>query len=177
MSNNRVRFSVPMSFSTAAALLLLLAAGSALSQLPEDAGFQSSLPKFEEGTSRFINGDPKLWKENASHRDDVTIMGGWGAYAKGWKAVDPWYDWAAARFADSGAKVKVEYISSGISGDLAYTVAIERSNVRLADKQEPAGMVLRVTHLFRKENGSWKLVHRHADPVMEKAAPDTVLQQ
>ena len=89
----------------------------------------------------------------------------------------PRYDWAATRFRESGAKVKVEYLSSDVSGDLAYTVAIERSEVRLSDQDKPATMALRVTHVMRKENGVWKLVHRHADPITVKTAPATVLQR
>jgi ketosteroid isomerase-like protein len=170
-----------VSCSVAGLLLSVLATASALAQGPTAAASAPSLeaffPQFEEGTSRFINGDPTLWKQNASHRDDVTIMGAWGAYEKGWNEVGPRYDWAGGRFKESGAKVKVEYISSGASGDLAYTVAIERSEVRLVDQDQPTPMALRVTHLFRKEDGEWKLVHRHADPLMGKTAPATVLQK
>ncbi len=151
------------------------------SQIPAaistDSSLQSFLPQFEEGINRFINGDPTLWKQNASRRDDVTIMGAWGAYEKGWSEVGPRYDWAAARFKESGAKVKIEYLSSEVSGDLAYTVTIERSDVSLGDKEKAAPMALRVTHLFRKEEGTWKLVHRHADPLVVKTAPTTVLQK
>ena len=38
-------------------------------------------------------------------------------------------------------------------------------------------MALRVTHVFRKEDGAWKLVHRQADPLIDKTAPATVLQK
>ena len=162
-------------------LLSILAVGSAPSQIPAavsgDSSLRSFLARFEEGISRFINGDPTLWKQNASRRDDVTIMGAWGGYEKGWSEAGPRYDWAAARFIESGAKAKVEYLSSEVSGDLAYTVAIERSEVRLSDQDKPATMALRVTHILRKENGSWKLVHRHADPITVKTAPSTVLQK
>jgi ketosteroid isomerase-like protein len=135
------------------------------------------LPQFETGISRFINGDPAPWKRNASQRDDVTLLGGWGAYKKGWNDVGERYDWAAARFKESGARVRIEYLSSGESGDLAYTVAIERSEVLVADQDKPAPMVLRVTHLFRKENGVWKLIHRHADPLIGTLAPAETLQK
>ncbi len=141
-----------------------------------DSSFQDFLPKFEEGTSGFINGDPTLWLENASQSDDATIMGGWGAYEKGWDEVGPRYDWAAARFQESEAKVEVEYLASYVSGDLAYTVAIERSEALIVGQDKAAPLELRVTHVFRKENGEWKLLHRHADPLMEKTAPATVLQ-
>lgn len=43
------------------------------------------------------------------------------------------------------------------------------------DKAAP--MALRVTHIFRKEEGTWKLVHRHADPLIGKTAPAAVLRQ
>jgi ketosteroid isomerase-like protein len=166
-----------VTYSIIGTLLCTLTIGGALSQTGGDSSLRSFLPRFEEGTNRFINGDNTLWKQNASRRDDVTIMGGWGAYEKGWAEVGPRYDWAAARFRESGAKVKVEYISSAVSGDLAYTVAIERSEALVTGQDKPAPMALRVTHVFRKEDGAWKLVHRHADPLTNKTAPSTVLQK
>ncbi len=149
----------------------------ALGAQAEDTSFRAFLPQFEEGITRFINGDPAVWKGNASQREDATIMGAWGAYEKGWGEVSARYDWAAARMGKTGAKVKIEYLSSGSSGDLAYTVAIERSEVRLTGADKPAPMALRVTHLFRKEDGKWKLLHRHADPIVAKTAPATVLEK
>lgn len=142
-----------------------------------DPSLQEFLARFEAGTNDFINGDPTLWKQNASRRDDAIIMGAWGAYERGWSEVGPRYDWAAARFTESDAKVQVEYLASAVSGDLAYTVAIERSEVRLADQHTSVPMALRVTHIFRKEDGVWKLVLRHADPLMGKTEPATVLQK
>jgi ketosteroid isomerase-like protein len=49
--------------------------------------------------------------------------------------------------------------------------------VRVADRAEPAPMALRVTHLFRREAGTWMLIHRHADPLMETTPPGAVLQK
>ena len=139
--------------------------------------FQTFLVELEAATTRFLNGDATRWKQIASHRDDVTIMGAWGAYEKGWREVGSRYDWAVERFVDSGARMQVEYLASGENGDLAYTIAIERSTVRVIGEEKPASMALRVTHLFRKENGAWKLIHRHADPIMDKTAPAATLQQ
>jgi ketosteroid isomerase-like protein len=141
----------------------------------KDTTLQAFLPTFEAGISRFINGDASLWKRNASHREDVTIMGAWGAYEKGWSEAAPRYDWAAARMRESGAHVQIEYIASEVSGGLAYTVAIERSHVLVTGAAVPAPMALRVTHLFRREAGEWKLVHRHADPLIAKTSLKAVL--
>jgi ketosteroid isomerase-like protein len=159
-------------------LLSILAIGNVRSQITAvDSSLRSFLPQFEAGINGFINGDPTVWKQNVSRRDEATLLGGWGTAEKGWNEVGARYDWAAARFRESRAKVKIEYLSSGVSGNLAYTVAIERSEALLVGQEKPASMVLRVTHVFRKEGGVWKLVHRHADPLMDTTAPNAVLQK
>ena len=143
----------------------------------EQATFKVFLARFEQGINEFINGDPTLWKQSVSQRDESMIMGAWGAYERGWRDVGPRYDWAAARFRKSGARVQTEYLVTAVSGDTAYTVAIERSVVRLVDQDEPAPMALRVAHIFRMESDGWKLVLRHADPLTDKTAPATVLEK
>jgi hypothetical protein len=135
------------------------------------------LPTFEQGTNGFMNGDAALWLANTSQSDQASIMGGWGAYEQGWDEVGPRYEWAVQRFLPSDAKLEVEYLAAKVSGDLAYTVAIERSTVKIVGQEQPAPMALRVTHIFQRENGQWKLLHRHADPMIEKTAPDTVLKK
>lgn len=137
--------------------------------------FQQFLETFADGISGFLNGDAARWKAIASHRDDVTIMGAWGAAETGWAEVSPRYDWAAARFQPSGARVHIQYLAIGEHGDFGYTVTIERSSVRVIGTEAPAPMALRVTHLFRKENGAWRMIHRHADPLMSKTAPAEAL--
>jgi hypothetical protein len=120
-----------------------------------DASWKAFLSSFEEALNRFVNGDATLWKQHASQSPDASIMGAWGAYEKGWNEVSARYDWAASRLAKSGAKLHVEYLTSVVSPHLAYTVTIERSNVRLVGQDKPAPMALRVTQVFRKENGAW----------------------
>ena len=53
-------------------------------------------------------------------------------------------------------------LASGVSGDLAYTVAIERYMTSLRG-EPPAQQELRVTHIYRREQGQWRAIHRHAD--------------
>jgi ketosteroid isomerase-like protein len=169
-----------ISCSATAALLLTVVMGSAVRAVlvpDDDASFKAFLPQFEQGLSDFINGDPTLWKQNVSQRDESIIIGGWGAYEQGWKDISSRYDWAAARFRKSGAKVTPEYLVTAVSGDTAYTVTIERSVVHLVDQDRPAPMVLRVTQIFRKEPNGWKLVLRHADPLVEKTSPAAVLRK
>src|SRR5688572_8109422 len=103
-------------------VVLFLAAVSV--SVASNGDFKAFLGRFEAATTRFLNGDAAQWKQIASHRDDVTLMGAWGAYEKSWGEVGPRYDWAVSRFVDSGARMQVEYLASGESGDLAYTIAI-----------------------------------------------------
>ena len=168
--------------SVAGGMLMAVGVASVTGHQPAPAGengpgFDRFLRQFETGVRRFVNGDASAWKENASRRSDVTIMGGWGAYEKGWAEVEARYDWAASRFQPSDAAPRFEYLATGVGEDLAYTVAIERSEARVTGAERPAPMVLRVTHIFRKEDGAWKLIHRHADPLMEKSAPPAVLRK
>ena len=138
-----------------------------------DSSFRAFLPQWEKAQTRFINGDPALWKQNASHRDDATIFGAFGGHEKGWKEVGARNDWASSQFKDSGATQKIEYLNTGVSGDLAFTVTVERQEgVRRADQDKAAPRALRVTQIFRREDGAWKLLHRHADPLVERLPPE-----
>src|SRR5687768_11230968 len=90
------------------ALLVCTLFGSAQTQLlrdtTADSSFRAFLPEWEKAQSRFINGDPTLWKQHASRRDDVTILGGFGGHGeKGWGAVGERYDWASSQYKGGGA--------------------------------------------------------------------------
>ena len=164
-----------MGFIATSALALLVATRAAAPMPPEpeaEAVFRAVLATFEAGLTRFVNGNPNLWKRHVSLGDGVTIFGGWGGYACG-RDVEARYDWAASQFRESGASVRVEYLSIVVSGDLAYTASIERSDVRVGDQYEQVEMALRVTHIFQRSDGAWKLLHRHADPMIEKTDPSS----
>lgn len=135
-----------------------------------DQDFRSFLQEWEKAQTRFINGDPTLWKQHTSQRADVTILGGFGGEGeKGWNAVGARYDWASAQYQAGRATMTVEYLSVVVNGDVAFTAGVERQhNVRVGSQPETAARALRATQVFRKENGQWKLLHRHADQMTEK---------
>jgi ketosteroid isomerase-like protein len=82
--------------------------------------------------------------------------------ASGWAQVSETFRWLASRFANG--ELHLEVIAAGVSGDLAYTVGYER--LRASFDGGPAGPIrLRVTHIYRRENGEWKIVHRHGYPL------------
>lgn len=130
----------------------------------DEQEFRAFLAERAASTAAFFNGDPEPWKAMASHTPEITMFGGFGGYELGWEAVSDRYTWAAAANADGA--VAVELIASHVAGELAYTVAIERGHVRAAGASETAPKALRVTEVFRKEGGAWRLIHRHADPLV-----------
>jgi ketosteroid isomerase-like protein len=138
--------------------------------------FQQIVKQVETARHHYLAGDPAPFKALWSHADDVTLLGGVGAYAKGWEQVGPRLDEVAARFHE-GRGWSIEPLAMGMSGDLAYTVHLERSEVRVADRDEWSPVGLRVTHLYRREEGTWKIIHRHADASMERIEVTAALQQ
>ncbi len=124
----------------------------------------------------FARGDAASFKDLWSHTDDVTIFGGYGAYEQGWDQVGPRLDWAAARFPLSTGG-KYEALAADCSGELGYAIGIERCQATVADRAEPAEIVLRVSHLFRREQGRWQFIHRHADPMTAVLAPTGLLRE
>jgi ketosteroid isomerase-like protein len=60
-------------------------------------------------------------------------------------------------------------VAANVGDDFAYLLAIERTTASMAGS-EPTPYMLRSTTIFRRENGQWKIVPRHADPIDEAAA-------
>lgn len=107
------------------------------------------------------NGDPEPRIQLCSHEDPVTVLGAFGMVASGWDEVSETFRWVASQFS-KGEEFRLEVIAAGVSGDLAYTVGYEHSVVaREGGPVRPNR--LRVTHVYRRENGEWKIVHRHGD--------------
>ena len=60
-------------------------------------------------------------------------------------------------------EVSCETINSYVSGDLGFTLQVVRGTVLLKGKAAPENVEVRVTHILRREEERWKLLHRHAD--------------
>jgi ketosteroid isomerase-like protein len=128
--------------------------------------FDQTVEQMKAASQHFLKGDPAPYKACWSYTDDVTIMGALGAYEKVWEQVGARLDWVAARY--RGGHGTFEPISMGMSGDLAYLIYLQIGEVHLAGREEFSPLALRVTDIFRREEGIWKIIHRHADPIMYK---------
>jgi ketosteroid isomerase-like protein len=106
------------------------------------------------------DGDAGQRKALWSHADPVTLFGADMDRVSGWADVEPAFDTVASWFSDCTA-YDVELVAAGASGDLAYTVCFEHSSCLV--QGQPRSYRLRVTHVYRREGGQWKFVHRHGD--------------
>jgi hypothetical protein len=134
--------------------------------------FDQFLPRYEAANSAFLNGDPGPWLAIVSPNEPASIFGGFGGLGEaGVDEVHQRYLLAAGAFRPSGATVEVDYLVKDVQGRIAYTVAIERADVLYAGHTEVQEQVLRVTMIFRLERGDWKIVHRHADDMVDLELP------
>ena len=133
------------------------------------------LAEYHRAGREITNGDPELYKTLYSRRDDVTLANPFGPTARGWSEVSATLDRAAGNYRD-GEVVGFDNLSTVISPDLAYTVEIESYWARVGGSEELVQVSLRVTSIFRREDGVWKVVHRHADPITSKRPPASVIQ-
>ena len=131
----------------------------------DNADLDVFLAQIDIATNQMVNGDSRLWETLYSHAPDATLFGGWGGRGeKGWDELAARWRMVTSRF--RSGRMTVEPITKHVSGDLAVTVQIVRGEATFSNGA--AGQVgLRVTHVLRREDGAWRIVHRHADEQMK----------
>jgi ketosteroid isomerase-like protein len=129
-----------------------------------------TLARQVEAEEALHNGDMTLRMQMWSPQDPVTLFGA-ATSKSGWDEVSQVFRWLASRFSACTA-YRFELVAAGVSGDLAYTVGYEHTSVSM-DGLPVEPYTLRVTHVYRRENGEWKIVHRHADRVPVDQSPPT----
>jgi ketosteroid isomerase-like protein len=118
------------------------------------------LPRILVAERAIHDGDAEPRKALWSRRDPVTLFGADMDLVTGWPDVGPAFDQVASWFSACTA-YDVEVLAAGASGDLAYVVCFEHSACTVGG--EPRSYRLRVTHVFRREDGRWRFAHRHGD--------------
>jgi ketosteroid isomerase-like protein len=119
------------------------------------------LARQHKAEEAFVHGDPRPRMELWSRRDPVTLFGAMGKSESGWGELSRTFTWVASQFSEvSNFRYDVELVQ--VSGDIAYTLGFERFEGSIAGRAvEP--IAVRVTHIYRREDGEWRIAHRHAD--------------
>jgi len=126
--------------------------------------------------AEFVKGNPEPLKEIYSHREGVSLANPFGPALRGWKQAAEAMERAASNYRGGQAE-GFETIGKCVTGELAYIVEVERYNAKVGGGENMVPVALRVTSIFRPEDGVWRLVHRHADPITSVRPAGSVVQK
>lgn len=132
-----------------------------------DVFFAETLPRLTAAEKELHNGNAAPRIAIWSHHDPVTVLGAVKS-ANGWGEVSALFDWLQGSFSNC-TSFEYEVIAADVSDKLAYIAGIEHTTASVGGAP-PKPYSLRVTTIFRREEGEWRVVHRHADPVLDSAS-------
>ncbi len=125
---------------------------------------ESAIEASHKALAAIIKGDQSGYLALFSTADDVTLGNPFGPFGRGRKNVEARLAIAASKYRD-GRNASVELVEKYVSDSLACVAEVESGEAKVAGSEEVTRVSVRVTSVFRLENGNWKLVHRHADPL------------
>lgn len=114
---------------------------------------------FYAGLNRMTHGDAGPLADVWSHSAAVTALHPIGGREVGWDAVRASFEKVAQLASDGKIELKDQLIR--VAGDVAYEAGIEHGQFKLAGQQ--VSIEQRVTNIYQREAGVWKIVHHHAD--------------
>jgi ketosteroid isomerase-like protein len=115
--------------------------------------------KFYAGLNRMANGEKDALADAWSNNGSVTAMHPIGGREVGWDAVGGSFNQVAGLAAEGKIELKDQLIHE--LGDAAYEVGIEKAQFKLAGQEIKSEH--RVTNIYKKDGGTWKMVHHHTD--------------
>lgn len=138
-------------------------------------GFDAFLEDYQQALNEFSKGDPEPAKKLTSRSEDVSIANPYGPPVRGREQVTQTMERAAALRRDG--MMTFEIVAKYATAELAYVVEIERVRARVGGREDVTPYALRATVIFRPEDGEWKVIHRHADPITTPQSAESVLKK
>ncbi|MGW1342821.1 YybH family protein [Kribbella sp. NPDC002412] len=126
-----------------------------------------TLPGLVERERAWHHGDLEARLGMWSTQDPVTLFGAGGRCASGADEIARNFRWAVSTVIPCRS-FSYELLAAGVSGDLAYTVGHEHTSF---DPGSAEDYTLRVTYIYRREHGEWRIVHRHGDYLQADHSP------
>jgi ketosteroid isomerase-like protein len=140
------------------------------------------LAGFREALRDYVKGDPEPAMSFFSEWDDVTLANPLEPPRRGPAEVGEAARRAGANF-QAGGSLHFEEVSSSFeeisrfaASELGYVLQIERHEGRVGGHHDTIVTALRATLVFRREDGRWKIAHRHADPITSTQPVTTIVE-
>ena len=131
--------------------------------MPAEDEVRHASERFYAALNSVLVGDAGPMAEVWSHTADVTTMHPIGGRQVGWDEV--WASWRqVAQIASDGSVTLADRLIR-VLGDGAYELGTERVDATLAG--QPVRREVRVTNIYRREAGNWRIFHHHADTAPE----------
>jgi ketosteroid isomerase-like protein len=137
--------------------------------------FDEVVEQYHLVLDEFSRGNPDPLKDLYSSRDDVTIANPFFPLTRGREQVVDRLERAAQNFRDG--EFGFENVAKWVSEGLACIVEMEEWRTKVGGREDVTPFRLRVTTLFRAEGGTWKVVHRHADPITSPQPAESVIPE
>jgi ketosteroid isomerase-like protein len=139
-------------------------------------GVDELIERYFRAQGEFLRGNPEPVKELFSRREDVTLANPYGPPVRGWEKVAEAVEHAASLRSD-GEFLEWQIVAKYVTTELAYVVQIERAEAKIGAREDVTPLAVRATMIFRPEDGEWKIVHRHADPITTPQPAESVIQE
>jgi ketosteroid isomerase-like protein len=135
------------------------------------------IERYFRAQGEFLRGNPNPVKDLFSHTQDVTLANPYGPAVRGWDEVSKSIEHDASLRRD-GEFLEWQIVAKYVTAELAYVVQIERAEAKIGAREEISPLAVRSTMNFRpEEDGEWKIVHRHADPITTAQPAESVIQE
>ena len=134
------------------------------------------IEQYYRAQGEFLKGNPEPVKDLFSRREDVSLANPYGPPVRGWKQVAKAVDHAASLRSD-GTFLGWQIVAKYVTAELAYVVQVEWAEAKIGAREDITPLAVRATMIFRPEEGEWKIVHRHADPITTPQPAESVIQE
>jgi len=134
--------------------------------------FKQFMQRRDEAARAYVCGDAAPLRSIAAHSSPATFFAPMGGYVQGADAVVSRYERDAEAF-ERGSDSLFEILHMAASDGIAYWTGFQRASAHMRGQPEAIPFNLRVTELFRREGGAWKLIHRHADALVSEPEAKT----
>jgi ketosteroid isomerase-like protein len=133
-----------------------------------------TVEQYHAALDAFFRGDAGPAQALYSHEADATLANPFGPVAVGWAQVTEAMERAAANYR-AGRATGFETLRTYVTPELAYLVEVERFEAKVGGSDKMSQGALRVTSILRPEGGDWRIVHRHADPIIAPRPASSVI--